>query len=79
MYLGSNLDAGAMRVIVQNSVIEYCHIYDTLPAATGFGAAIQLKPGSNRNIVRFNVFRKNLIGVFMYDDFDQGSSVWGAY
>ncbi len=54
MYLGSNLDGANEKVIVQNSIIEYCYCHDTVPAEPGFGAGLQLKPGSNRNIVRFS-------------------------
>lgn len=75
--MGSNLEAvtNLRHVIVQNSLIENCYIHDTQPARAGFGAGIQLKPGCNNNIVRNNVFERNLIGPFFYDTFDMPNNV----
>ena len=80
MYLGSNLKSGAIDVIVTNSLVEYCNVYSTLPAAMGFGGAIQIKPGSHSNIVRYCSFSNVLVGVFLYDNFDGGlNEVYGNF
>jgi hypothetical protein len=75
MYLGANANGVTEVVRFSSGLIEYNLCHDTLPAASGYGAALQLKAGANNNIVRFNVFYNVLIGVFLYDDYQHGANI----
>lgn len=73
LYMGCNRNTCA----VTNSLIEgnFCH--DTLEATSGsLGSGIQVKTGSNNNIIRNNVMVDvRGPGVLIYDDYDLGPNI----
>jgi len=72
LYMGCNQNAcTASYCIIENN---YCH--DTLDATAGsYGSGLQVKTGSNNNILRNNVMVDTRgPGILIYDDYDQGAS-----